>query len=137
MAELKQTAKTNSTVDDSAPKAIVIDNGSALTKIGFSGESAPRFVFPTVVTDLSKVAMRLVSIAGDEAIEKRKDIRLKAAFLFVSLCFTLFNPVPCRTRHHHQQAFLSALHDPELAKRGQKHTPVNELLEIASATAKR
>lgn len=35
------------------------------------------------------------------------------------------------------QAFLSALHDPELAKRGQKHTPQNELLEIASETAKR
>ena len=31
-------------------KGIVVDNGSSLIKAGFSGDDAPRSVFPTVVS---------------------------------------------------------------------------------------
>jgi len=34
---------------DSEDKTIIIDNGSGMIKAGFSGEEAPKAVFPTII----------------------------------------------------------------------------------------
>ena len=36
-------------MSDTEGKAVVIDNGTGMTKAGFSGDDAPRAVFPALV----------------------------------------------------------------------------------------
>ena len=36
-------------MDDEEPQSIVCDNGSGMVKAGFSGDDAPRAVFPSIV----------------------------------------------------------------------------------------
>ncbi|KAH9388929.1 Actin, cytoplasmic A3a [Tyrophagus putrescentiae] len=61
-------------IDDDVEK-IVIDNGSRTCKAGFSGENAPRTVFPSVVGRPRNYALK-DSYVGDEAQSKRDICRL-------------------------------------------------------------
>ena len=56
------------------PPAVIIDNGSATIKAGFSGDDAPKVVFPTVVGGRLKVLVGMGVkgyFIGDEALAKR------------------------------------------------------------------
>ncbi|KAI8926724.1 actin-5 [Entophlyctis helioformis] len=58
---------------------IIVDCGSATTKIGFAGEDSPRAVFPTVVgrSKIVSVMLDTSTLAGNEAIEKASNLVLK------------------------------------------------------------
>lgn len=56
--------------------AVVIDNGSGLMKAGFSGDDAPRAVFPTFVGRPRSDALGGQVYVGDEAQSKRAILRL-------------------------------------------------------------
>lgn len=62
-------------------QTIVIDNGSGYTKVGFSGDEAPRNVFRSVVgrpkmPNIMVGMDRRDSYIGDEAIKKRGILRM-------------------------------------------------------------
>jgi len=68
-------------MDSGDVQAIVIDNGSGICKAGFSGEDAPRSVFPSIV-GRPKFAGALVGVdqkevyVGDEAQKKRGVLKI-------------------------------------------------------------
>ena len=47
-------------------QAIVIDNGTGYTKMGYAGNLDPDFVIPTVIADLDKKSTLSVSTKNDE-----------------------------------------------------------------------
>lgn len=47
-------------------KAVVIDNGTGFTKMGYSGNLDPDFVFPTAIADIAKKTNLTVSTKNDE-----------------------------------------------------------------------
>ena len=51
---------------DLTPKAIVIDNGTGFTKMGYAGNLDPDFVFPTAIADISKKTNLTLSTKNDE-----------------------------------------------------------------------
>ncbi|XP_037115007.1 actin-like isoform X2 [Syngnathus acus] len=59
--------------------ALVFDNGSGMSKVGFAGDYAPRFVFPTVVgyPKDSATATGSAPVVGAEAQTKREILNLK------------------------------------------------------------
>ncbi|KAM9822589.1 actin, cytoplasmic-like isoform 1-T1 [Syngnathus typhle] len=59
--------------------ALVFDNGSGMSKVGFAGDYAPRFVFPTVVgyPKDSATATGSAPVVGSEAQTKREILNLK------------------------------------------------------------
>ena len=64
------------------PQALVIDNGSGVVKAGFSGEDAPRSVFPSIVGkpkyDNIMIGMgQKESYIGDEALARRGVLALR------------------------------------------------------------
>ncbi|KAH3759771.1 beta-actin [Pelomyxa schiedti] len=63
---------------DQRPSGIVVDNGSATTKAGFSGDDAPRGVFPTVVghSGIPTTSSAKTVYAGDEAWSNRATLTL-------------------------------------------------------------
>ena len=50
----------------SGKNAVVIDNGTGFTKMGYSGNLDPDFVFPTAIADLAKKSNLSVSTKNDE-----------------------------------------------------------------------
>ncbi|XP_030563416.1 actin-like protein 53D isoform X2 [Drosophila novamexicana] len=67
---------------DELSTAVVIDNGSGICKAGFSSESSPRVVFPSIVGRPRHLNVILDSaiedcIIGDEAVRKRGILTLK------------------------------------------------------------
>lgn len=67
---------------DSASQIVIIDNGSGMVKAGFSGEEAPRGVFPSVIgRPRTQSAMMGVShneyYVGEDALEKKGVLNLK------------------------------------------------------------
>ena len=63
-----------------ALRAVVMDNGSGSSKMGYGGNLKPDIVIPTVVADLKKSTSKYVTISdvydyyiGDEAINKTKE----------------------------------------------------------------
>eukprot|EP01084_Bolivina_argentea_P058809 107356_1 len=73
---------SDSDYEEEQGHAIVIDNGSGMVKAGFSGDEAPRTVFPSIV-GRPKQRQMMVGIAsrdcfiGDEAQSKRGILKLK------------------------------------------------------------
>eukprot|EP01083_Nonionella_stella_P056662 149084_1 len=60
------------------PQAIVCDNGSLMMKAGFSGDDAPRAVFPSVVgRKHGEPTSMYAPYAGDEALKNRKKLELR------------------------------------------------------------
>ncbi len=55
---------------------IVVDNGSAVLKAGFSGEDLPQCVFPSIIgkSDSGQEAV----LIGDQAYEKRKQLKISS-----------------------------------------------------------
>ena len=47
-------------------QAVVIDNGTGFTKMGYSGNLVPDFVIPTALADLDKKSILSVSTKNDE-----------------------------------------------------------------------
>jgi actin-related protein 3 len=47
-------------------KALVIDNGTGFTKMGFSGNLDPDFVFPTAIAEINKKSDISISSKTDE-----------------------------------------------------------------------
>ena len=47
-------------------QAVVIDNGTGYTKIGYGGNIEPDYVIPTAITDLDKKRTLSVSNKNDE-----------------------------------------------------------------------
>ena len=50
----------------SGKNAVVIDNGTGFTKMGYAGNLDPDFVFPTAIADLAKKSNLSVSTKNDE-----------------------------------------------------------------------
>ena len=48
------------------PAAVVIDNGTGSTKMGYAGNVDPDFVFPTAIADVAKKSNLTVSTKNDE-----------------------------------------------------------------------
>eukprot|EP01083_Nonionella_stella_P270498 916068_1 len=73
---------SDSDYEEEQGHAVVIDNGSGMVKAGFSGDEAPRTVFPSIV-GRPKQRQMMVGIAsrdcfiGDEAQSKRGILKLK------------------------------------------------------------
>jgi len=69
-------------MNDEEQSCLVVDNGSGMVKAGFSGDEAPRTVFPSIV-GRSKHEQSMVGMAskeyyvGDEAQSRRGILRLK------------------------------------------------------------
>lgn len=57
-------------------KPVVIDMGSAITKIGFVGEKTPRAMIPTVIGKPKSGANQTTVYVGEEAITKRESLNL-------------------------------------------------------------
>ena len=67
----------SSSSEDDVP-ALVIDNGSGVTKAGFAGDEAPRVVFSSVVGEpRHQNSGQNGSYVGDEAQDKRNMLVLK------------------------------------------------------------
>ena len=49
----------------SGKNAVVIDNGTGFTKMGYAGNLDPDFVFPTAIADLAKKSNLSVSTKND------------------------------------------------------------------------
>lgn len=62
-------------VEVDAP-AVVIDNGSDMIKAGFSGEDAPRAVFPNIVGRPKLYGILKDDYIGDEAMSKKGFLNL-------------------------------------------------------------
>ncbi|KAH8421052.1 hypothetical protein KR222_006487 [Zaprionus bogoriensis] len=79
---LKHPAVAKMQADDLSSTAVVIDNGSGICKAGFSNESSPRIVFPSIVGRPRHLNVILDSaiddcVIGDTAIRKRGILTLK------------------------------------------------------------
>ena len=60
-------------------QAVVIDNGTGFTKMGYAGNLDPDFVIPTAIADLDKKSNLNVSIKNDEDLYYKKvQIRRKS-----------------------------------------------------------
>ena len=64
---------TTSAVDEEGPSSLVIDNGSGMMKVGFSGDDAPRAVFPSIIGKLHAGDKELY--IGYEAQLRRRNLR--------------------------------------------------------------
>jgi actin-related protein 3 len=53
-------------MNEISQKAVVIDNGTGYTKMGYAGNLDPDFVFPTAIADISKKSNLTVSNKTDE-----------------------------------------------------------------------
>ena len=62
-------------------QVLVVDNGSGVVKAGFSGEDAPRAIFPSIVGRHNNIS-NFVGVAckeeylGDEALQKRGMLKI-------------------------------------------------------------
>merc|ERR1712072_1448827 len=74
--------------DDDEQAAVVVDNGTGQMKAGFSGDDAPKCVFPSVVGrprhEGVMVGMGKDALVGDEAQCKRGIMTMKSQSIMVS-----------------------------------------------------
>ncbi|MBI6703574.1 actin family protein [Pseudomonas viridiflava] len=68
--------------DEINGKAVVIDMGSAITKIGFVGEKTPRAMIPTVIGKPKSGANQTTVYVGEEALTKRESLNLNYPVVF-------------------------------------------------------
>ena len=67
---------------NSAPdEAIIIDNGTGMIRAGYSGEDAPRIIYPSVVgypkDDDEQDSNKKIIYIGNEALVKQDELQLK------------------------------------------------------------